>query len=288
MRIKALLLAALLPGAAAAADWSLTVLPNASVRYRGEGKVLPQSYANRADGMSSPVYRLEISQPAAPEGSWSLALWHTGVFGGGAYAAERVPDESTGGTYQTNRLNVGFTNIFVTRRRPLWDGPVDALVSVSVVRQIFKRKGFVIQGKDAGSLDDVNEISAEGLGFGLAGLHPIIPRQAQDSDHSGSLYFRWQASAHQYIQLFDAKTDSSAGQIFQAESGLGLRLGEGVTLEGGWLWQYWFTHSQGDRRIAFPGTAGAVISWNRQETRASGAYLRLEKRFAAERPSSDY
>ncbi|MGQ0645718.1 MAG: hypothetical protein ACT4O3_09535 [Elusimicrobiota bacterium] len=278
MRIEALLLAALLAAAPAAADWSLTVLPNASLRYRGEGKVLPLSYANRADGLSSPVYRLEAAQPPSPGGYWSLSLWHTGVFGGGEHAEERVPDAG-GGTYQTNRLNVGFTNIFVTRRRPLADGPLEALVSVSVVRKIFKRKDFVIQGKSAGRLDDVNEISAEGLGFGLAGSHPLIPRQAQDSAHPGSLYFRWQASAHQYVQIFDAKTDSSAGQIFQAESGLGLRLSGGWSVEAGGLWHYWFTHAQGDRRIAFPGTDGAVISWNRQETRASGAYLRVEKKF---------
>jgi hypothetical protein len=254
-----------LKSARAGAEWNFTVLPNASVRYRGEGKVIPQSYVNRFAGISSPVYRLEASQAPLPAGYWSAALFHTGVFGGGAYAEERVPDNTTQGVYQINQLNVGFTNLFITYHRPVKGWPVEALAGFSVVREIFKRKSFVLQGVDlrAGALDDVNEISAEGLGFGLSGVH------------GNRAYLRWQAMAHYYAQLFDAKTDASAGQIWQMEGGVGVKPWRGLRLEGGYFSQYWFTLSQGDRRIAVPGTNGFIISWNRNETRVSGGYVRL-------------
>lgn len=270
------LLAAGLAGtvSAASGEWSLTVLPNASIRYRGEGKVLPQSYVNRFAGETSPVYRLEYSQPAARSGYWSAALWHTGVAGGGSFAEERVPDNVNGGDYQVNQLNVGFTNVFLIYHRPLQGWPVEALAGVSVAREIFKRKQFIVQGTDLRplGLDDVNEISAEGIGFGLAGKH------------GGRVYARWQALANYYVQLFDAKTDASAGQIFQMEGGVGARLGRSLSVEAGGLWQYWFILGQGDRRIAPPvaGAPGAVISWNRNETRASGAYLRFSYSFGKE------
>jgi hypothetical protein len=280
MRIKSALTAALLLAAAAPAraelgSWSVTMLPAASVRYRGEGKVLPQSYVNRFDGETSPVYRLELSQRADPAGYWSLALWHTGVFGGGAFARERVPDNTTGGVYQENLLNVGYTNAFATYHRGLEGLPVEAQVSLSVVRQIFKRKDFVVQGADfrGAGFDDVNEISAEGLGFGLAGRH-ALPGPAD------RFYARWQANAHYYVQIFDAQTDSHAGQIFLAEAGLGARVFAGLSVEAGGHWQYWFTHGQGNRRIEAPDGSGAVISWNRQETRTAGFYVRTEYRFA--------
>ncbi|MBI4396431.1 MAG: hypothetical protein HY548_05005, partial [Elusimicrobia bacterium] len=227
-----------------AEEWSLTLLPNASIRYRGEGKLVPQSYVNRFEGETSPLYRLEVLQSPSPRGYWGLSLWHTGVFGGGQYARERIPDNTTGGTYQENQLNVGFTNLFVAYHRPVKNSPVEALVNFSVVREIFKRRQFIVQGVDLRptNWDDVNEISAEGLGFGLAGRH------------GDRYYARWQASANYYVQIFDAKTDSSAGQIFQAEGGLGWRPWPRFTVEFGALWQYWFTHSQGDRRIYMPGT----------------------------------
>ncbi len=255
--------------ARAAWELSTTVLPTASIDYRGEGKVLPESYVNRYDGVQSPLYRVEARQAKNDAGYWSLSLWHTGVFGGGKFGEERVPDNTTGGTYQTNKLNVGFTNIFVTRRRPVGDSPLEFLFSFSVVRQIFKRKEFVVDGVDARptGLDDVTEISAEGLGLGLAGRH------------GDKFYFRWQTQAHYYIQLFDAKTDASAGQIFQYEGGLGVRLPRGVEVEVGGLGQYWFTHGQGNRRLHVAGSDGAVISWNRQETRVGGAYVRINKYF---------
>ena len=251
--------------------WNVTVLPNASIRYRGEGKVpeRPQGYANRFEGETSPVYRLEFFQAPSPRGYWTLALWHAGVFGGGKFAAETIPDQTAGGLYQSNGLNVGFTNLFVTRRLPLKGLPLEALAGFSVVREIFKRRSFIVQGVDArpSGLDDVTEISAEGFGFGLAGRH------------GRKVYVRWQALANYYVQLFDAKTDASAGQIFQAESGVGARLGKGFSLELGGLWQYWFIPGQGNRRLFVPGTTGAVISWNRQETIASGLLISLRKKF---------
>ncbi|HRY28796.1 MAG TPA: hypothetical protein P5079_02025 [Elusimicrobiota bacterium] len=264
---------ALLPVRASADDglrWNLTVLPHASLRYRGEGKVLPESYVNRFAGETSPIYRFELTQVPRSDGYWGVSFWHTGVFGGGSYAEERVPDNTTGGAYQINQLNVGFTNLFVTYHRPVAALPVEARVHASVVREIFKRKQFIVQNVDYRwtNFDDVNEISAEGLGFGLAGRH------------GGRFYLRWQADAHYYIQLFDAKTDSSAGQIYQSEAALGARVLPRLSVEFGALWQYWFTHSQGNRRLVIPGTDGAVISWNRQETRASGAFLRLDYFFA--------
>ena len=248
------------------------MLPNASIRYRGEGKLLPQGYVNRFEGETSPLYRIEARQPYDPRGYWGFSLWHTGIFGGGTYATESVPDNASNGTYQVNKLNVGFTNAFLTYRRPVKGWPVEALVNLSVVRLIFKRKEFIVEGNDIRwtGWDDVNEISAEGFGFGLAGRH------------GGRFFARWQAVGNYYVQIFDAKTDSSAGQIYQAEGGVGVRLWRSLSLETGALWQYWFTHAQGDRRLVPPtlsGSRGAIISWNRNETRTSGGYIRLEYSF---------
>lgn len=86
--------------------WSLTLVPGATLRYRGEGKILPQGYLNRTENQNAPLYRLEWRQPADPSGYWGFSLWHTGVFGGGAYRPESVPD-AAGGDYQTDLLNVG-------------------------------------------------------------------------------------------------------------------------------------------------------------------------------------
>jgi hypothetical protein len=270
--VKAILLLTallLLPASSRAWETSLTVLPNASISYRGEGKILPQTYVNRFGGIASPLYRLDFTQDRSRDGYWGFSVWHTGEAGGGEYAVERLPDNTTGGTYQINELNVGFTNAFITYHRPLSDAPVTALMNLSVVRQIFKRRQFIVDGADLRHTnhDDVNEISAEGIGFGLAGKH-------------GDRFFaRWQTSANYYVQLFDAKTDASAGHIFLAETGLGARLTKVLSLEAGGLWQYWFILGQGDRRVLVAGNRGAVISWNRQETRASGGYVRLSYSF---------
>lgn len=253
---------------ATAGEFSITIAPAAHLDYRGEGKILPQGYVNRFEGNKAPLYRLEWVQDARKAGYWGLGLWHTGVFGGGTYGKETVP-LSTGGTYQSDLLNVGFTNLFVTYHRPLAEGPVEAQFHLSVVREIFKRKSFVVQEKSAGQLDDVNEISAEGIGFGLAGTH------------GGPLYFRWQTAAHYYVQLFDAETDASAGSIFQGEAGIGWRFCPALAVEMGGLWQDWFILSQGNRRLHVDGTEGAVISYNRQQTTIGGMFLRLETRFGA-------
>jgi hypothetical protein len=149
---------------------SLTLVPAGVVRWRGEGKILPQGYTNRTENQDAPLYVLEWRQAPADRGYWGLSLWHTGVFGGGEFARESLPDvrPGTGGLYQRNLLNVGFTNFFATRYHPVADGPLTAEFSLSVVREIFKRKAFeVLQGStgplvSAGTLDDVNEISAEG------------------------------------------------------------------------------------------------------------------------------
>ncbi len=268
MSIKGLLTIIIIfcPLSAIAVQWDVTVLPTASIRYRGEGSVIPQSYVNRFSGETSPLYRLEVKQTFSREGYWGLSLWHTGYFGGGRHSVEQIPDNTTGGIYQTNKLNVGFTNFFVTYHRSLADWPVEALVSFSVVREIFNRREFVVQGVRWGG-DDTNEISAEGFGFGLTG------------SHGKRFYARWRALANYYIQIWDAKTDCSAGQIFQLEGGLGARLGKGFSIEVGLLHQYWFILSQGNRRISVPGTAGAVISWNRQETLTGGGYIRLQRAY---------
>ena len=251
-----------------AGEFSITVAPTAHLDYRGEGKILPEGYVNRFDGNKAPLYRLEWLQDARKEGYWGLGLWHTGVFGGGTYGQETVP-YSTGGTYQTDLMNVGFTNFFVTYHRPLAGSVVEAQVHLSVVREIFKRNSFVVKDTSAGSLDDVNEISAEGIGFGLA------------ATHGDRLFVRWQAAAHYYVQLFDAKTDASAGSIFQGEAGLGWRLSPAFAVELGGLWQDWFILGQGNRRLHVEGTDGAVISYNRQQTTIVGMFLRLETRFGS-------
>lgn len=243
------------------------MVPAARIRYSAEGKAVPQSYMNHYRAISSPLYRLSASQDFSRDGYWGLTLWYTGTFGGGSYGTERVSDDRTGATYQTNQLNVGFTNLFVTYHHPLGGWPVEAQASVSVVREIFTRRHFSFpQANVESSVEDVNEISAEGIGFGLQGLH------------GDRCYLRWQTAAHAYIQVFDAETDAFAGHIFQAEAGLGVRLWKGLTLEGGGLWQYWFISSKGNRRLQVEGTDGAVISWNRQETRVGGLYVQLAYR----------
>ncbi len=256
---------------AAAGEFSVTVAPAAMLEYKGEGKILPEGYVNRFDGNDAPLYRLEWTQDRVPRGYWGLSLWHTGVFGGGAYGRETLPDVETGDTYQENLMNVGFTNLFVTYHRAIGGGPVEAQAHLSVVRQIFKRKSFtkVDGGSAPEGFDDVNEISAEGFGFGLAGTH------------GGRLFFRWQTAAHYYVQLFDAQTDASAGSIFQAEGGLGWRLTSRFSIEAGGLWQDWFILGQGNRRLHVDGTDGAVISYNRQQTTISGFYFKADARFGA-------
>ena len=270
-RLALLPLLLCLGAAGRGAQFSVTMLPNASIRYRGEGKVLPESYVNRFGGETSPLYRLEYRQDRSEKGYWGLSLIHTGVFGGGAYAHERVPE--AGGTYQTNLLNVGFTNFHITRRLPLGRFPsVEALAEITVARQIFKRKKFLVQGVDGGEMDDVSELSAEGFGVGLAGRHG---RRA---------YGRWELCANHMVQIFDAKTDASAGRLFRAEAAAGVPLGGGFALELGAFQQYWFILGQGKRRLALAGTDGAVISWNRQETRASGLFFSLRKTFVSSSP----
>jgi hypothetical protein len=250
-------------------DADVTFFPNASISYRGEGKVIPESYVGRFDGETSPAYRVQLTQTPADGGYWQASFFHAGVFGGGNYARERVPDNQTGGVYQTNQLNVGFTNLAVIYRRPIGVSSVEGLAGFSIVRQIFKRKDFIVDGVDLRpmGLDDVNEISAEGLGLGLAGTH------------GRKWYWRWQTMAHYYVQIFDAQTDASAGHIYQAEGGAGRKISQTTKIEVGALWQYWFILGQGNRRIYAPGTRGAVISWNRQSTVFSGTYVRLSRRF---------
>jgi len=252
---------------------TVTVCPAASIHYRGEGKIWPQSYANQFGGETSPLYRVEIVPRRNSPDYWSMTLWHTGAFGGGDYGTEQIPDRRTGGLYQSNRLNVGFTNLFVTRHLPLESVPANVLFHVSIVREIFKRDQFAVQGPSGwvttgpSGNDDTNEISAEGIGLGLEG------------EHGDRLYARWATSANYYVMLFDAKTDSSAGHIFQAEAGVGYRPVPAFSIELGALWQYWFIPSQGERRLSVPGTDGAVISWNRQETRTQGFYVRSTYRY---------
>ena len=208
----------------AAGEFSLSVAPAAQLKYRGEGKILPQGYVNRFEGNTAPLYRLDWRQDPRAEGFWGVGLWHTGVFGGGTYGRETVPDVA-GGDYQSNSMNVGF--------------------------------------------DDVTEISAEGIGFGLAGTH------------GKKLYVRWQAAAHYYVQIFDAETDASAGSIFQGEAGVGWRITPRLSFEVGGLWQDWFILGQGNRRLHVEGTDGAVISYNRQQTTLSGLTFKLETRFGS-------
>ncbi len=254
---------------AVAGEFSLSVAPAAQLKYRGEGKVLPQGYVNRFEGNTAPLYRLEWRQDPRAEGFWGVGLWHTGVFGGGTYGRETLPD-AAGGDYQSNSMNVGFTNAFLTYHRPLEGWPVEAQVHLSVVREIFKRKDFVFKSTSAPEgFDDVNEISAEGIGFGLAGTH------------GKRLFFRWAAAAHYYVQIFDAKTDASAGSIFQGEAGLGWRVTPRTAFEVGGLWQDWFILGQGNRRLHVDGTDGAVISYNRQQTTLSGLTFKLETRFGS-------
>jgi hypothetical protein len=271
MRTRLLLAALCLAPAplAWAVDVSVTVLPNATIRYRGEAKHVPQSYVNRFSGISSPVYRVEVSQTPSRRGYWSLSLLHTGEFGGGEFAMERVPDNTSPGTdYQVSQLNIGFDNTSVTYHRAIQGWPVEALVNLSIMRGFYKRKQFIVQGTDirATGFDHVNELSAEGFGFGLAGRH-------------GDRWFvRWQTAFNYYVQLADAKTDASYGQVFQMEGGLGARVWRGLSLEFGGFRQYWFIPGPGDR-VSAPGNHEAIVAWERQLTWTHGAYVRLDCRF---------
>jgi|GEM_PF-2453211 len=259
-------------GIAGAGEFSLTVLPTAHLDYKVAGKI--PGYVADFEGSKAPLYRLEWTQTHVPNGYWGLSLWHTGVFGGGTWGQETVPSESAGAvSYQINSLNVGFTNLFVTYHRALFQGPVEAQFHMSVVREIFKRRDFVFpsSGTVATGLDDVNELSAEGMGVGLAGIH------------GKRFFFRWQTAVHYYVQIFDAQTDASAGSIFQAEGGLGWRASPRFSVELGGLWQDWFILGQGNRRLSVDGTDGAIISYNRQLTTLGGFYVKADWRFG-ERP----
>jgi hypothetical protein len=75
---------------------SLTLVPAGVVRWRGEGKILPQGYTNRTENQDAPLYVLEWRQAPADRGYWGLSLWHTGVFGGGEFARESLPDVRPG------------------------------------------------------------------------------------------------------------------------------------------------------------------------------------------------
>jgi hypothetical protein len=255
----------------AAGDFSVTFLPAASIRYRGEGKVLPESYVNRFEGHTSPLYRVRWrSTPDVDGARWDVSLLHTGVFGGGRYGREIVPN-AAGGVYQENLMNVGFTNIHLASRRPLSGYPLEGLIEFTVAREIFKRKDFRFPGLNVqgGGLDDVYDLSTEGIGVGLSGRHSTPART----------YARWEAVGDHLFQIFDAKTDASAGQLFRAEAAFGFSPSPLYSLEFGGFWQYWFLLGQGNRRLHVPSTDGAVISWNRQETRVQGFFFSLQKTF---------
>lgn len=257
--------------ASAGVEFNFTVLPNASIRYHADANQLPQSYVTRFDGISSPVYRLEIRQTSSRQGYWSLSILHTGEFGGGEYGRELIPDNRTGGIYQLSQLNIGFVNTQATYRRAVRGWPVEALFNLSIMRGFYKRKEFIIEGADLRPtlFNNTNELSAEGFGFGLAGYHEERHRR---------FYGRWQTSLNYYVQLADSRTDASYGEVFLIEAGLGMRLWQRLSLEVGGLRQYWFIPGP-EIRVAAPGNHEAIISWSRQETWAHGAFLRLEYNF---------
>jgi hypothetical protein len=262
-----LLLPLFISAAAAGSDWSLTVLPNASIRYRGEAKHLPQTYNEHFGGESSPVYLIEVAQTPSLKGYWSFSVMHAGVFGNGKYGTETVPDYTTGGIYQTDRLNVGFINTMATFHRAVKSWPVECLVNFSVMRRFDHRKTFVIQGSDQGDFDDVNEQSAEGIGVGLAGRNG-----------RGRFYARWSTYMNYYIQIADAKTDTAYGEVFQVQAGIGARIWKGLSVEVGGLRQYWYYPGE-SHDIATPNGKTAFDSWQRQMTWTHGFYFRIEQKF---------
>lgn len=252
-----------------AQDWqvSFTYLPGASVDYAGDGKNFPPSYTVNYEGLSEPLYRLALVQAIDEDRAWEFSLMHTGVFGGGKHATELIGD------YQRNKLNIGLTNLFVSYRHRLAGTDIHGIINTSVVREIFKRESFFI--KPSGGvltlipgLEDTNEISAEGIGFGLEGKH------------GSNRYVRWRTDANYYVQLFDSKTDSEAGQIFTIETGIGQKFKK-FEVELGGLWLYWFTHGQTNRRLhaSLAGTEGAIISWANIQTYISGGYLKITTNF---------
>jgi hypothetical protein len=257
----------LIGSVAAAGDLSVTVLPNASIRYEASAKHIPITYTDQFSGENSPVYLIEYTQTPTRQGYWGFSLMHTGVYGNGRYGNETVPDNQTGGIYQTDRLNVGFDDVMATYHAAVKSWPVEALFNMSVIRRFDYRKDFVIQGASQGGFDDINEQSAEGAGVGLTGTHG-----------QGRFYARWLAYMNYYILIADAKTDTSYGEVFQAQGGVGLRLWKGSAVEFGGLRRYWYYPGE-DHEIATPDGKTAFDSWERQVTWTTGLYLRIEQKF---------
>jgi len=258
-----LLLSLFLSGAlrAGAGEFSITVVPNASISYRA----LPQSIVDRASGETSPVYRMDWRQSRSADGYWGLALIHSNVFGGGRTALETVSD-AAGGTRQTDLLNAGFTHLLVSYRRPVAAVPgIEWAAETGVFRQIMTSKNFDLQGTPAPGLDNVNELSAEGAGIGLEGRH------------GGGLYGIWQLEALQLFQLFNAETRAAAGRFLRGEIGAGVTVGGWFSVEAGGYRQDCVLRGRGDQAVYIPGTQGAVVAWNRQETRASGIFVTLRR-----------
>ena len=246
------------PPTLAANKWTLdfTLLPSASLDFKGEANNQDLPHTTEYEGQNQPLYIFQVRRDISSIAGLSGSLWFTGLPRTGAFARETV------GNYQQDELNITFTHLFLSYHHKILDPSVEMLASFSIVREVFTRKDFVIQGNPIAQLRDVNEISAEGLGIGLQGRHGKKP------------YFRWQALSSVYIQLFDCDTDCQAGETFNLETGVGVPLSPHITLEGGGLWQYWTISSQGSRLRVADSTPGAIISWSQQSTTLGGFYIR--------------
>jgi hypothetical protein len=140
---------------------------------------------------------------------------------------------------------------------------------MSIIRRFDHRKDFVAQGSSLGVFDDVSEQSAEGFGVGLTGTHG-----------TGRFYIRWLAYMNYYIQIADAKTDTSYGEVFQGQAGVGVRLWKGGAVEVGGLRQYWYYPGEAHYVNSDVVNGKTVIdSWERQTTWTDGLYFRVEQKF---------
>ncbi len=250
--------------ASAGENWEINILhaPNISYDYRAEGNNSPPSYTAKFSGMRQLMNSFEAIRRLDDNSRVGIVYMHGGTSQFvGEYGIETVGD------YQSAKLNTGFSNFMVSYYKKIAGLDMEYMFNISVMRQMFSRKDFEIGGVTY-EQDDDNEISGEGLGFGIRG-------------QLGDDYFlRYKAISNFYIQVHDTKTDKELGEYFSCELSTGYRYKK-AAIEFGYMYLYMFMHSQTNRRLYLDGEppAEALISWSQQDMTIDGAFLRLSVSF---------
>lgn len=267
-------IAILISGSAGADDlWDIGFIyaPNMSFDYAGEGNNNPPSYTAEFSGMSQMMGGLEAIRTISEESRIGLFYLHGGTSSfSDESGTERVGEE------QECDLNIGFSNFMVSYLKKVRGLDMEFMVNVSMVRMMFSRRNFMVNGEvyyddingEQFEKEDNNEISAEGVGFGIKG------RFGDD------LFVRYKAFANYYVEVHDMKTDNEAGEYFCYELTAGGKYGQ-ITLEAGYMYHYIFLHSQTNRRVYLGENApdGGVISWSQQDMTIKGGFVRMDVRF---------